>query len=209
MFEILTGTGLAVAAGLNAYIPLLILGLGGRFFDFVELPAAWSWLENEWVLVILGVLFVIEVVADKIPVVDSINDWIQTLVRPAAGGIAFGTGSSSGTAVVTDPASFFTSNAWVPVAIGVLLALGTHVAKMASRPALNLMTFGAAAPVTSAAEDVSGIILSFLAILSPVLVLFALAGVVVGFVAIFRRAGRKRREKKLALKQESSEELAL
>ncbi len=56
MLEVLTGTGLAVAAGLNAYIPLLILGLAGRFVDFVELPAAWSWLSNEWVLAILGAL---------------------------------------------------------------------------------------------------------------------------------------------------------
>lgn len=196
MFELLTGTGLAVAAGLNAYIPLLILGLGGRFLDFVQLPAAWTWLENEWVLVILGVLLVIEIVADKIPVVDSINDWIQTLVRPASGGIAFGTGSTSSTAVVTDPASFFTSNAWVPVAIGVLLALGTHLAKMASRPALNVLTFGAAAPIMSATEDVSSVVLSFLALLFPLLVIIAIGGVVVGFVALFRRAARKRRERK-------------
>jgi Domain of unknown function (DUF4126) len=42
MFEILTGTGLAVAAGLNAYIPLLVLGLAGRFVEVVQLPAAWS-----------------------------------------------------------------------------------------------------------------------------------------------------------------------
>ena len=39
MLEILAGTGLAAAAGLNAYIPLLALGLAGRFLDFVELPA--------------------------------------------------------------------------------------------------------------------------------------------------------------------------
>src|SRR6187431_1705563 len=135
--EFLTGTGLAVAAGLNAYIPLLVLGLAGRFLDFVDLPANWAWLENEWVLVILGVLLVIEIVADKIPVVDSINDWIQTIVRPASGGIAFGTGSGSTTAVVQDPATFFTSNAWVPIVVGVLLALATHVTKMVARPALN------------------------------------------------------------------------
>lgn len=104
--EFLTGTGLAVAAGLNAYIPLLILGLGGRFLDFVVLPTNWAWLENPWVLAILAVLLVIEIVADKIPVVDSINDWVQTIVRPVAGGIAFGTGSASGTAVVTDPRRF-------------------------------------------------------------------------------------------------------
>lgn len=193
MLEILTGTGLAVAAGLNAYIPLLILGLAGRFLDFVELPEAWRWLENPWVLGILGVLLVIEIVADKIPVVDSINDWLQTIVRPAAGGIAFGTGSGSATALVEDPATFFTSNAWVPVAIGVLLALGTHVTKMAARPALNAVTAGAAAPVVSTAEDIGSVILSFLALLLPILVLVALGGLVVAAVSLFRRAGRRKR----------------
>ena len=59
VLELLTGTGLAIAAGLNAYVPLLALGLAGRFLDVVQLPAAWSWLENEWVLGILGVLLVI------------------------------------------------------------------------------------------------------------------------------------------------------
>jgi hypothetical protein len=196
MFELLTGTGLAVAAGLNAYIPLLVLGLAGRFIDVVDLPAAWAWLENPWVLAILGVLLVIEIVADKIPVVDSINDWLQTIVRPAAGGIAFGTGSASGTAVVTDPASFFTSNAWVPIAIGVLLALGTHIAKMASRPALNAVTVGAAAPVVSTAEDVSSVILSILALLLPILVIVAIGALAVGFVLLFRRAARRRRERR-------------
>jgi len=198
VFELLTGTGLAVAAGLNAYIPLLVLGLGGRMLDFVELPAAWSWLENEWVLVILGVLLVIEIVADKIPIVDSVNDWIQTVVRPASGGIAFGTGSASDTAVVTDPASFFSSSAWVPVALGIVLALGTHLAKMAVRPALNAVTAGVAAPVVSTAEDLSSVILSLLALLLPILVIVAVGGVIAGFVALIRRARRRRRERSLS-----------
>ena len=196
MFEILTGTGLAVAAGLNAYIPLLILGLAGRFLDFVQLPPAWSWLSNEWVLVILGVLLVVEIIADKIPAVDTVNDWIQTLVRPAAGGIAFGTGSTSATAVVRDPASFFSSNAWVPIAIGVVLALAIHATKMASRPALNAVTIGAAAPVVSTLEDISSVVLSVLSILLPVLVVVALGGLVAGAVTLFRRARHRRFERR-------------
>jgi len=192
MLEILAGTGLAVAAGLNAYIPLLVLGLAGRFLDFVVLPSGWTWLENEWVLVILGVLLVIEIVADKVPIVDSINDWIQTLVRPAAGGIAFGTGSATQTAVISDPASFFTSNAWVPVAVGVGLALATHLVKMAARPALNAVTAGAAAPIVSAAEDVSSVALSLFALLIPVLVVIAIGGLIAAAVTLFRRARRKR-----------------
>ncbi|MCU1578561.1 MAG: hypothetical protein JWP19_765 [Rhodoglobus sp.] len=194
MLEILTGSGLAVAAGLNAYIPLLVLGLAGRFLDFVHLPDNWAWLSNPWVLVILGVLLVIEIVADKVPVVDSINDWVQTIVRPVAGGIAFGTGSASGTAVVKDPAAFFTSYAWVPIAIGVLLALATHLTKMASRPVLNAATVGAAAPIVSTAEDFGSVALSFIALLVPALVIVAIGGVVVGFVALFRRRFRTRRE---------------
>lgn len=190
MFEVLTGSGLAVAAGLNAYIPLLILGLAGRVFDFVELPAAWAWLENPWVLVILGVLLALEIVADKVPVVDSVNDWIQTIVRPAAGGIAFGTGAASETAVVTDPATFFSSNAWVPVAIGVVLAFGTHAAKMLARPALNAATAGAAAPVVSAAEDISSVLLSLMALIVPLLGTIALLGLIVLVVVRVRRARR-------------------
>ena len=194
MLEVLTGSGLAVAAGLNAYIPLLVLGLAGRLLDFVHLPAQWTWLSNPWVLAILGVLLVIEIIADKIPVVDSINDWLQTIVRPVAGGIAFGTGSTSATAVVKDPATFFTSFAWVPIAVGVVLALATHLTKMASRPVMNAVTIGAAAPVVSTAEDFGSVILSFVALLVPVLVIFAIIGVIIGFVALFRRRLRKRRE---------------
>ena len=192
MLELLTGSGLAVAAGLNAYIPLLILGLAGRVFDFVELPVAWAWLENPWVLVILAVLLVIEVAADKVPVVDSINDWIQSVVRPAAGGIAFGTGAASDTAVVTDPATFFTSHAWVPVAIGIVLAFGTHAAKMLARPALNAATAGAAAPVVSAVEDFSSVLLSVLALLVPVIGILALVGLIWIVVARIRRTRRVR-----------------
>ena len=147
MLELLTGTGLAAAAGLNAYIPLLLLGLGGRFLDFVTLPAGWSWLENEWVLGILGVLLVIEFVADKIPAVDTVNDWIQTIVRPGAGGIVFGTGASTSTNAIEDPARFFENNNWVPIVMGIVISLSVHLTKMAARPALNAITFGAAAPI--------------------------------------------------------------
>ncbi len=192
MLEILTGTGLAVAAGLNAYIPLLILGLAGRFVDVVELPAAWAWLENEWVLAILGVLLVIELVADKIPAVDSINDWIQTIVRPAAGGIVFGTGSAAQTAAVSDPAAFFESSQWVPVVVGIVIALVVHGAKMLVRPAANALTAGAAAPVLSTGEDISAVVLSLLAIIIPILVVVAIVGLVVMLVSVFRRARRQR-----------------
>ena len=193
MLELLTGTGLAVAAGLNAYVPMLVLGLAGRFLDFVELPAAWAWLENEWVLGILGVLLVVELIADKIPAVDSINDIIQSIVRPAAGGIVFGSGASTQTAAVTDPASFFESNAWVPVVTGVVIALVVHGAKMFVRPAANALTAGAAAPVLSTVEDIGSLMFSVFAILFPILVVVALIALVVLVLTVFRRLRRQRR----------------
>ena len=196
MLELLAGTGLAAAAGLNAYIPLLLLGLAGRFLDVVTLPTGWAWLENEWVLGILGVLLIIEMVADKIPAVDTVNDWIQTIVRPSSGGIVFGTGATSETAAVTDPASFFESNQWVPIVVGVVIALAVHLMKAGARPALNALTFGLAAPVASVAEDISSVVLSILALLAPVLVILALGALIVGFVVLFRRTAAKRRAKR-------------
>jgi uncharacterized membrane protein len=196
MLEILTGTGLAAAAGLNAYIPLLIVGLSSRFLDWIQLPPAWAWLENEWVLVILGVLFVIEVVADKVPAVDSINDVVQTVVRPAAGGILFGTGTASQTAAVTDPASFFASNAWIPIVIGIVLALFVHTGKTLTRPAANVVTAGIAAPVLSTVEDVSSVALSIVALLFPVFVILGVIGLAAGLIALFRRMGRRRRDRR-------------
>ncbi len=191
MLEFLTGTGLAAAAGLNAYIPMLVLGLSSRLFDVVNLPAGWAWLENEWVLGILAVLLLLEIVADKIPAVDTINDWIQTIVRPAAGGIVFGSGTAAETAVVTDPAEFFASNQWVPVVIGIVLALTVHAGKMAARPIANAATAGAAAPVLSTVEDLSSLLLSAVAIVIPVLVIAGLASLVVGLVLLRRRMRRR------------------
>src|SRR5690349_13080108 len=193
--ELLTGAGLATAAGLNAYIPLLLFGLGARFFDWVQLPPAWAWLSNEWVLLVIGVLLVLEIVADKIPAVDSVNDIVQTVVRPTAGGILFGAGTGSQTVAVTDPASFFTSNAWVPVAIGVVLSLVVHVGKTMARPAANAASFGLAAPVLSTVEDGVSLALTFFAIVLPILVIVGIVGVVIGGVALIRRSRRRKKMK--------------
>ncbi|MBF0673046.1 MAG: DUF4126 domain-containing protein [Salinibacterium sp.] len=192
MIEVLTGAGLAMSAGLNAYVPLLVLGLASRFTELVALPAQWAWLENEWVLGIVGLLLLIEVVADKVPVVDSINDWIQTIVRPTAGGLAFGSGSSAETVAVTDPAQFLESNQWVPIVSGVVIALVVHLAKLAVRPVVNAVTAGLAAPVVSTLEDVTSVTLTVLALVLPVLVIVAVPLLVWFAIATVRRARARR-----------------
>jgi hypothetical protein len=194
VLEALTGTGLAASAGLNAYIPLLIMGLMARFTDAIDLPSGWQWLSNGWVIAILAVLLAVEVVADKVPMVDHVNDVVQTVVRPTAGGIVFGAGSSSQTATVTDPGSFFSSHQWVPIAAGVLIAFCVHGAKAATRPVVNATTAGFGAPVASTIEDFSSIVMSLLAILLPILVLLGLVLLVSTTIWAVRRRRRRRRE---------------
>jgi uncharacterized membrane protein len=191
--ELLTGLGLATASGLNAYIPLLALGLLSRFTDLITLPHGWAWLENGWVMTIVAVLLVVEIVADKIPAVDSINDTIQTFVRPTSGGIVFGSGTAAQTPAVTDPGAFAQSGQWIPIAVGVLVALVVSLTKSTVRPAANVATAGVAAPVLSTIEDGVSVALVFLAILVPVVVLVVLALLVWGFVKLFRRRRRARR----------------
>jgi hypothetical protein len=193
--ETLTGVGLATSAGLNAYIPLLSLGLLGRYTDMVNLPPQWAWLENGWVVGILAVLLVIEFVADKIPVVDHINDVVQTVVRPTSGGLAFGAATTSETVTVSDPGSFFTSNQWVPILAGMVISLIVHGFKAAARPVVNVSTAGLGAPVASTAEDALSVFLSFIAIILPVLIIVFMVLFVWGAVAIVRRRRRRRQEK--------------
>ncbi|MEV4480454.1 DUF4126 domain-containing protein [Micromonospora coxensis] len=198
MFEVLTGTGLAASAGLNAYIPLLTMGLLARYTDLIDLPSGWQWLGNGWVLAILAVLLAVEVVADKVPVVDHVNDVVQTVVRPTAGGLAFGAGASSETVTVSDPGSFFSSNQWVPVVTGVVIALGVHLLKSAARPVVNATTAGFGAPVASTAEDATSVVMSLVAIILPVLVLAFLLGLVAFLFWFLRRRGERRREREAA-----------
>lgn len=192
MLELLTGTGLATAAGLNAYIPLLVIGMLDRYTNLINLPSAWSWLSNGWVLLILAVLLAIEFVADKVPVVDSVNDVVQTVVRPTAGGMAFAAGSGSETVTVTDPSALWTQKLWIPIAIGLLIALTVHGTKAVSRPVMNAATLGVAAPVVSTVEDGASASLSVVAIIIPFLVVVFLIGLIWWMVTVSRRRRQRR-----------------
>lgn len=192
MIEFIIGTSLAASAGLNAWMPLFLLGLADRFLPAVQLPAGWSWLSSDLALWIVGALLVLEIVADKIPALDSVNDIIQSILRPASGGIAFGAGASAQTLAVDDPASFFSTNAWVPVVIGIAIALIVHVTKATVRVAANATTAGLAAPVLSTVEDGASFLLAVAAIVIPVLAAILLVGFVVLLVVLLRRRSRRR-----------------
>ena len=194
MLVLLTGAGLALSAGLNAYIPLLVLGVLARYTPLVVLSDSWAWLVSPWSLGILGVLLIVETVADKLPSVDHLNDLAQTVVRPAAGGIAFAASAASQTHGTAAEAAPLQLPSALPIVLGVLLALAAHVVKAVARPAVNLSTAGAGAPVASVVEDVASSTLAVLAILVPVfVVVFVLALAAVAVTAIRQRRRHRRR----------------
>ncbi|MBP6686127.1 MAG: DUF4126 domain-containing protein, partial [Leucobacter sp.] len=175
MLEAITGLSLAAAAGLNAYIPLLGLGLLSRFTDLLSLPESWSWIENDWSLGVLGVLLLVEIVVDKVPALDTVNDVLQSIVRPASGGLVFSAGASSSTVAVADPEAFVNSSAFWPFVFGILIALVPHVFKLVARPIVNLATAGFGASVMSTLEDVTAVVVTILAVLLPLVALAAMA----------------------------------
>jgi hypothetical protein len=180
---IFTAFGLSASAGLNAYIPLLLVGLLARYTDLINLSQPWDTLAHPGIILLLCVLVIVEMLADKIPAVNHLNDLIQTVIRPAAGAIAFAASAN----VVTDISPV------LALAAGLLVAGTVHVAKAgAVRPMVTATTGGAGNIPVSIAEDVVSTVLSFLAIALPVLV-GTLMIVLAAFILywIYRRTNRR------------------
>ena len=182
MDGILSGFGLSSAAGLNAYIPLLMLGVAGRL-GYADLNAPYDLLSSNVGIGVLAVLLAIEMLADKVPGVDHVNDVINTVVRPAAGGVLFLSSSGAGT---LNPA--------FAALLGILTAGGIHVTKASARPLVTATTGGLGNPIVSTIEDVLSFVATILAIFAPFLVGIFLILLVVAFV-LRRRRWRARRER--------------
>ncbi|WP_062432273.1 DUF4126 domain-containing protein [Herbidospora daliensis] len=195
MFATLTGLGLSTAAGLNAYIPLMVVGVLANVTDAVRLPSEYAWLSNGWVLGIIGVLLLAEFVLDKVPVVDHVNDMIQTAVRPAAGGVVF---SATSAASQLDNSTWMAEHPAVGWILGIVTALIVHLVKSGTRPVVNATTAGVGAPVVSTVEDAGSLSLSLVAVFLPVLVLVFLAAMIAIGWAALRKASRFRRNRALA-----------
>ena len=171
MIAALTGRGLSAAAGLNAYIPFLIVALVARFTDVITLPATYAWIESWWAIGIGAVLLLSEVVLDKIPAVDSVNDAVQTFIRPAMGGLVF---AATAAAAELDSSTWMAAHPWVGIVLGVVVSGLVHTGKVAARPVVNMGTAGFGAPVVSTAEDGASVGLSLAALFAPLLCLVAL-----------------------------------
>lgn len=176
---ILGAFGLSGAAGLNAYIPLMLVAVLGRT-GAVTLAAPFDVLTHTWALLTIGLLLVVEIVVDKVPGADHVNDIVQTFVRPAAGAVLFA--ASAGVLTDAHPA--------IPLVAGLVVALGVHATKAAARPVVNATTLGVGAPAVSAVEDAVSLSTSLAAIFLPVVVLVFALIFAVGIVWVWRRRRR-------------------
>lgn len=161
---LLSALGLSGAAGLNAYIPLLIVGLLNHFgVGGIHLAEPYSMISNPWVMLVIGILGVLDFVGDKIPGVDHALHVAGGFINTAAGAVLF----ASQTGVADIPPA-------LSMVLGLVVAGGVHATRTAVRPVATATTAGLGNPVLSAAEDVGSLTLSVLAIFIPVLAVIAL-----------------------------------
>jgi Domain of unknown function (DUF4126) len=130
------------ASGLNGYAVVLILGLFGRFTAAPGIPSA---LERTDVLIAAAVLTVLDLVADKIPYVDSMWDAVHTVIRPVVGGAV-------GALLAGQAGDLPTA---VGAGLGALTALTSHSVKAGIRAAVNASPEPASNVAVSTAEDLA------------------------------------------------------
>ena len=161
LLGIFSAFGLSASAGLNAYIPLLVVGVVAHYFpQTLNLAKPFDLLANPWILILLGVLVLIEMVADKVPDPNHVNDLIQTFLRPVAGAIAFAASAN----VITDV------NPVLALACGLLVAGSVHTVKaVAVRPAVTAVSGGTANVPVSIPEDIVATISAILAVVIPII----------------------------------------
>ncbi|NPV39948.1 MAG: DUF4126 domain-containing protein [Anaerolineae bacterium] len=163
---IFSAFGLSASAGLNAYIPLLVIALMARFTNLITLSKPWDALTSWWIIGLLVVLTMVEFLVDKFPAINHVNDFIvQTFVRPAAGAIAFAASAN----VITEVHPI------LAIALGILVAGSVNAVKsLAVRPAVSAATGSAGNTPVSMAEDATSTTLSVMSVVAPVVVAIVL-----------------------------------
>ena len=160
--------GLAWASGIRLYAVLFSAGLLGNL-GYLALPATLQPLENPWVIGIAGALFAVEFLADKIPIVDSIWDGIQTFIRTPAGAVL------AALAMGEHPPELML----VAGLLGGSIAAGTHLAKAGGRALINTSPEPFSNVATSLGEEAMVAGGLYAAIYHPVVFLIILGGFVI------------------------------
>jgi hypothetical protein len=185
--NLLGAVGLGAASGLNAWIPLFALGVAGRT-GLVELSSPFDALSSTPVLVVLGAVFLLDLVGDKIPAIDHVLHAVGALVAPASGAVV----------VMAQEHLLTQTHPAVAGVLGLVLGGTIHAGRSAFRPVVTAGTGGIGNPVVSIVEDVTSAVLTLLAIVVPVLAFLSVIGLIVFAVVWFRRWRRRRAERRTA-----------
>lgn len=180
--NLLGAVGLGTAAGLNAWVPLLGLGIGERL-GWVDLVGPFDALGSTPALAVLAIVFVADLVGDKVVVVDHVLHAVGVVIAPVSGAIVFAAQENLLTEV----------HPLLAAVAGMAVGEGAHLTRSAVRPAVSAGTGGVGNPVVSAFEDLSAAMLTVLAVIAPVLAFLAACGLVVLVVLAWRRWRRRRR----------------
>ena len=168
--------GFSLAAGVNLYATVAILGLASRY-QWVSLPEQFKVFDNPWIIGAAAVLYVVEFVADKVPWVDSIWDSVHTLIRPVGGAVI---------AVATLGEQSPAMQGLIAL-LGGVVAASSHVTKASTRVAANASPEPFSNWFLSLAEDAFVIGLSFLTLKFPLLALGVSVVILVLIVLIARK----------------------
>jgi len=165
------GMGASWVSGINLYAAVATLGLLGRFAD-LKLPGDLEVVTNWWVIGVALVLFVIEFIADKIQLVDSLWDIIHTFIRIPAGAVLAATAFGD----------FDRRVQVIALMLGGGLALSSHGTKAATRALVNTSPEPVSNIVVSLSEDILAVVTMVAAVFLPI-VLFVIvaAGLIFTF----------------------------
>jgi hypothetical protein len=180
LVAIAAGVVLAASAGLRAFVPLFAVGVASRAFGW-DVATEMQWLASNTALTCFGIASVLEVAADKIPVVDHALDAVHTIIGPIAGALA-------GLSVwLHFPPVVATVLALV---VGAPIAGGVHLLAATTRVKSSVVSGGTLNPVASTVEDGVTVGAILIAILAPLL---ALGLTIVLFLVVGRYLVRRRR----------------
>lgn len=175
------GIVLAASSGLRAFLPLLGVGLAGRFGHW-PLASSVQWLGSDPALIVFGVATLLEIVADKVPIVDHGLDVIHTVIGPVAAVLV----SVSAWSQLSPQHALLLS-----IITGVPLAAGVHAVSAGLRLTSTGATGGLANPLLSIGEDTVTGISVILAFVAPIIALIILTVSVIWLVRRWRRRPRR------------------
>ena len=177
--SVFAAVGLSGAAGLNAYLPLLVSAVLDRL-DVVDLGEPFGALSGDAGLAVLSALLVADFVGDKIPGVDHVLHLLGTVVHPVSGALLF----VGQTGLETD----------IPAAVAAILGAATaetlHGGRAALRPASTTSTAGIGNPLLSLGEDAASLILTVAAFALPLVALLLVLLLIAAVVSAWRRLRR-------------------